>query len=99
MTSGADHEAEALARYEEAQERRVAIKELWELEGSPLLSFGSQGQTIEHPLVKMLRDHDLLVQKLAVDIKKAHRGPVPSAVLRPSPAARLKEQRERRDKG
>lgn len=86
-----DHEGEALSRYQEAQQRRDQIKSLWELEGSPLLSVGSTGQLIEHPLVKMLREHDLLVQKLAVDIRKAHRGPVPSAVIKASPAARLRE--------
>jgi len=86
-----DQEADAITRYEEASARRAAIKELWDLEGSPLLSTGSQGQIVEHPLVKMLREHDLLVQKLSVDIKKSHRGPVPSAVIRQSPAAKLRK--------
>lgn len=85
-----DHDQEALERYEDALARSAAIKELWELEGSPLLSTGSKGQIIEHPLLKMMREHDLLVQKLAVDIKKVHRGPQPSAVIKPSPAARLR---------
>lgn len=85
-----DHEEEALARYTEAAARREQIKELWALEGSPLLSLGSKEQLIEHPLLKMLREHDLLVQKLAVDVKKVHRGPAPSGVIKPSPAARLR---------
>jgi hypothetical protein len=86
-----DHDAESLVRYEEAAARREQIKSLWELEGSPLLSEGSKGQLIEHPLLKMLREHDLLVQKLAVDVKKTHRGPIPSAVIKPSPAAKLRK--------
>lgn len=85
-----DHETEAVSRYEAAVGRHDSIRLLWEQEGSPLLSTGSQGQLIEHPLVKMLREHDLLVQKLSVDVKKVHRGPIPSAVIKPSPAARLR---------
>lgn len=85
-----DHETEALARYEEASARREQIKELWELEGKPLLSLGSKEQLVEHPLLKMLREHDLLVQKLSVDVKKVHRGPQPSGVIKPSPAAKLR---------
>lgn len=85
-----DHEADALSRYQEAMERRDAINQMWEQEGSPLLSSGSTGQLIEHPLLKMLREHDLLVQKLAADVRKVHRGPQPSAVIKPSPAAKLR---------
>jgi len=90
MEQDVDHEEDALERYKDAVSRREQIKLLWEQEGSPLLSSGSQGQLIEHPLVKMLKEHDLLVQKLSSDIKKVHRGPVPSAVIKPSPAARLR---------
>jgi hypothetical protein len=42
----------------------------------------------------MLRDHDLLVDRLAAAARKAHRGPEPSAVLKSSlgksPAAKLR---------
>ena len=86
-----DTENDALKRYDDAVERREQIKLLWEQEGQPLLSTGSQGQLIEHPLLKMLREHDLLVQRLAGDVRKQHRGPQPSAVLKPSPAAKLRE--------
>jgi hypothetical protein len=41
----------------------------------------------------MLRDHDILVDRLAVAVRKRNRGPEPSAVLKPSigesPAAKL----------
>jgi hypothetical protein len=90
----ADFFAEAEARYREAVARRDAIQAAWEAEGSPLLARGSTGQLVEHPLVKMLRDHDLLVDRLAAAARRAHRGPVPSAVLKPSigesPAAKLR---------
>lgn len=85
-----DHEEKALEVYEEAVGRRAEIIQLWEMEGKPLLTQGSTGQLVEHPLVKMIREHDALVQKLATDVRKTHRGPNPSAVIKPSPAARLR---------
>jgi hypothetical protein len=38
------------------------------------------GQLVEHPLVKMLRDHDLLVDRLAARTKPSKLGRPPSAV-------------------
>jgi hypothetical protein len=85
---------EADRRYQEAVARRDAIVRAWESEGSPLLSAGSTGQLVEHPLVKMLRDHDLLVDRLAEAVRKRHRGPEPAAVLKSSigqsPASKLR---------
>ena len=90
----ADFSGEAEGRYREAAERRQAILEAWQKEGEPLLATGSTGQLVEHPLVKMLRDHDVLVDRLAGGLRKQHRGPEPSAVLKPSigpsPAAKLR---------
>jgi hypothetical protein len=74
----------------EAVARHKAIRDAWEAEGAPLLTTGSTGQLVEHPYVKMLRDHDLLVDRLGATTRKRHRGPEPSAVLKPSPAARLR---------
>jgi hypothetical protein len=95
---GADLVAEAEARYRDAVERREAIRAQWVEEGSPLLSWGSTKQLVEHPLLKMLRDHDLLVDRLAVSARARHRGPEPSAVLQPSigesPAAKLRALRD-----
>ena len=92
MTSDLNSEAEA--RYREAVARRDAIVDAWIKEGSPLLGTGSTGQLIEHPYVRMLRAHDLLVDRLAASVRKRHRGPNPSAVISPSigesPAAKLR---------
>jgi hypothetical protein len=75
---------EAEGRYQDAVARRASIVEAWEEAGSPLLAEGSTGQLVEHPFVKMLREHDALVDRLAAGLKKrAHRGPAPSAVVTP----------------
>jgi hypothetical protein len=89
----ADSLLEAENRYREAVSRRDAIRDAWEAEGAPLLATGSTGQLVEHPFVKMLREHDLLVDRLGAAVRKRHRGPDPSAVLKPSPAAKLRAVR------
>jgi hypothetical protein len=90
----ADFFADAEGRYLEAVARRDAIRDAWETDGEPLLSRGSTGQLVEHPYLKMLRDHDLLVDRLGAAVSRRHRGPEPSAVLKPSigksPAAKLR---------
>jgi hypothetical protein len=88
-----DFFSEAESRYLEAVERRNGIRDAWQAEGAPLLTTGSTGQLVEHPLVKMLREHDLLADRLGAVIRKRHRGPQPSAVVTPSPAARLRAVR------
>jgi hypothetical protein len=92
VTAALDTDAEA--RYADAVARRDAIRTAWEAEGSPLLTTGSTGQLVEHPFVKMLRLHDVLVDRLAMSVRKRHRGPDPSAVITPSigesPAAKLR---------
>ena len=65
----------------EATERRDAILAAWDEMGRPMLTHGSTGQLAEHPLVKMLREHDVLVSRLGELVAKRHRGPQPSAVL------------------
>jgi hypothetical protein len=93
----ADFSADAESRYAEAVARRDAIRDAWNAEGQPLLATGSTGQLVEHPLVKMLREHDLLVDRLAGAVRKRNRGPEPSAVLKPSigasPATKLRAVR------
>lgn len=86
-----DFFAEAEARYAEALSRRDGIRDAWERAGRPLLSEGSTGQLVEHPLLKMLREHDVLVDKIAACARRRHDGPAPSAVITPSPAARLRK--------
>jgi hypothetical protein len=92
-----DFLAEAESRYVEAVARRDAIRDAWQAEGSPLLSQGSTGQLVEHPYLKMLRDHDLLVDRLGAVASRRHRGPEPSAVFKPSigesPAMKLRAVR------
>jgi hypothetical protein len=86
VTAALDTDAEG--RYAEAVARRDAIRTAWEDEGSPLLTSGSTGQLVEHPFVKMLRLHDVLVDRLAHTVRKRHAGPEPSAVIKPSIANR-----------
>ena len=88
-----DFFTEAENRYQEAVERRNGIRDAWEKEGSPLLTSGSTGQIVPHPLVKMLNEADLLCDRLGAVIRKRHRGPQPSAVVTPSPAAKLRAVR------
>ena len=88
-----DFFSEAESRYTEAVARRDAIRDAWEAEGSPLLATGSTGQLTEHPYMRMLREHDLLVDRLGAVVRKRHRGPNPSAVVTPSPAAKLRAVR------
>jgi hypothetical protein len=47
---------------------------------SAIEQFGSTGQLVEHPLVKMLRDHELLVDRLAARTKPSKLGRPPLAV-------------------
>ena len=89
--------SEAEARYEAASLRLSALYEEWFDEGSPSMSKGSMGQLVEHPLVKMIREHELLCDRLAAPLVKRHRGPAPSAVVAEdvgrSPAAKLRAVR------
>ena len=86
--------AEAEHRYREAVARRDAFRDAWISLEEPLLATRSTGQLVEHPLLTMLRDHDILVDRLAVAVRQRNRGPEPSAVLKPSigesPAAKLR---------
>jgi hypothetical protein len=92
VTAALDTEADG--RYRDAVAHRDAIRMAWEAEGSPLLTSSSTGQLVEHPFVKMLRLHDVLVDRLAQTVRKRHAGPEPSAVMKPSigesPAAKLR---------
>jgi hypothetical protein len=76
-----DFFAEQAELYAEAMHRWTAIKAEWEAAGSPMLAKGSMGQLREHPLVKMLREHEVVVMRLAAPLQVRHRGPQPSAVL------------------
>jgi len=73
--------ADAEKAYAAACARRRGIEKAWRELGSPWLSTGSQGQQVEHPLVAMMRLHDVLCDRLRTRIRKAHAGPEPSAVI------------------
>jgi hypothetical protein len=86
-----DFFSEAEGRYREAVARRDAIAAAWIAEGEPLLAAGSTGQLVEHPLVKMLRDHDVLVDRLAARTRPSKSGRPSSAVPGiPPPLKRVK---------
>ena len=87
----ADFSAEAESRYREAVGRRDAIRDAWQADGAPLLAAGSTGQLVEHPYVRMLREHDVLAERLAVRVAPARRGRPPTAV--PGLPAPLKMRR------
>jgi hypothetical protein len=74
--------ADAESRYTAARARRAAVEREWKALGRPMLGPGSKGQLQEHPLVAMLRYHDLLLLKLSQPLRKAHAGPEPSAVIK-----------------
>ncbi len=80
LDSALDTGSDAEERYRETVARRQMIDEMWVEAGRPLLSSGSTGQLQEHPLVKMMREHDALLVKLSTEVSKRHRGPQPSAV-------------------
>ncbi len=90
----ADISGDAQRLYDEAVERRDAILAAWEELGRPTLAEKPDGTPIEHPHLRMLRQHDLLIDKLAMPLKRAHRGPQASAVVKASigssPAVKLR---------
>ena len=75
-----DLEADSERLYEGAMSRRQRILERWEELDRPLTAPGSKGQLVPHPLMTMLREHDMLCTQLAAPLRKRHRGPLPSAV-------------------
>jgi hypothetical protein len=68
--------------YQAAKERLDAIRDAWFEAEQPLIGEGSSGQPVEHPLVKLLRDSEGHVARLAEQAKTKHRGPDPRAVVR-----------------
>lgn len=80
--------AEAAERYARAVERSHRVQAEWEGLGRPTLARGSMGQRVEHPLMKMIREHEREVSVLAkhVGLEPASRARRPAAG-RPTGAA------------
>jgi hypothetical protein len=89
--------SDAEERYRFACERRQAIIAAWEAEGRPLVTAGSQGQLVEHPLVKQMHAADRLCQQLGEALRRKQPGPDPVAVVKASvgisPAAKKRSGR------
>lgn len=88
---------DAEERYRAACERRDAIIAAWEAEGRPLTTTGSQGQLVEHPLVKQMIAHDRLCAQLGEVLRRKQPGRDPVAVVKASvgksPAAQRRSKR------
>lgn len=88
--------SDAQARYDGACKRRAQVIEAWEAEGSPLTTDGSQGQLVDHPLVKQINALDALCDRLGQSLQKRRPGRKPVAVQAPvasSPAAERRKLR------
>ncbi len=76
--------------YRRAQERVRAAREEWEALGRPILATGSRRQTMAHPILRVMNEAESLADRLRRRITPVHPGPAPTAVVTPSPAARLR---------
>ena len=76
-----DLEQDALDAYEAALARERLLHEHWEELGRPVLTKGSMGQEVAHPLVGMMNAAARLSDDLRRPFMKRHRGPAPSAVI------------------
>ena len=72
--------SDAEARYQFACERLELLRAEWEEAGRPFVEVGSRGVGVEHPLHKVLRLQEVLVDRLAARARPARVGPPPSAV-------------------
>jgi hypothetical protein len=83
-------QADAVKAYEAAVFRASLLQAEWERLGQPLLAHGSTGQEVPHPLLRAINTAELVADRLRRRLLPAHRGPEPKAVVRPSPAAKLR---------
>jgi hypothetical protein len=75
--------SEMVAVYEQARDRLGLIHEAWLRADCPLTTEGSMGQTIEHPVVKLLRETEIEVLRLGDSIRRQkRRGREPEAVIK-----------------
>lgn len=80
VSSESDQFSDAEARLEAAKDRLQQMYDEWEASGRQLIAYRGENAPFEHPYVKMIRETEAHIVKLAAEVKKAHRGPVPSAV-------------------
>ena len=71
---------DAEVRYQFARERLELLRAEWEAAGRPFVQLGSRGVGVEHPLHKVLRLHEVLVDRLAARARPGRAGRPPSAV-------------------
>jgi hypothetical protein len=78
-----DPDHDALNAYEEAEERRQDIIEVWEAEGRPLTSVGHTGQPVAHPLMKLMAEWEVIADRLRERVRPKRPGREPTAVIKP----------------
>ena len=71
---------DAVVRYEYACERLRLLQEQWEAAGKPFTAKGTRGAEVEHPLHKVLRLQEILVDRLAARARPGRVGRPPEAV-------------------
>lgn len=85
---------DARAAYEAAEERARILRKQWDDEGQPILTEGSMGQLVPHPLVKMIETAEVLADRLRKAVQPSKPGRKPTAVVQAkigrSPAQKLR---------
>jgi hypothetical protein len=71
---------DAVARFEYALNRLELLKKQWEAAGRPFTAKGTRGAEVEHPLHKVLRLQEILVDRLAARARPGRVGRPPEAV-------------------
>lgn len=87
---------DAVARFEYACQRLDLLRERWEAAGRPFLAVGARGTEVEHPLHRVMRLQEILVDRLAARARPGRAGRPPTAV--PGLPEPLEQRRVRRIK-
>ena len=86
-----DADADALEAYQAAQWRAKALRDFWDGDGQPVLCEGAAGQPRPHPLLGLIKDAELLADKLRQRVMIKYAGPDPVSVIGKAPSARRLE--------
>jgi hypothetical protein len=81
LAAHADPGADALEAYEAAVERARIVRQAWDDAGRPVLTTGSRKQNVPHPLLKAIRDAELLADRLRLSVRTPRMGRPPLAVV------------------